>query len=45
VSTRKAANFDLTLRIYNPTPAAQADFSTIPLPQVQRIDCAGGQGA
>lgn len=45
VSTRRAGTYDLTLRIYNPTPTAQADFSTIRLPGVERIDCAGGQGA
>jgi len=45
ISTRKAGNFDLTLRIYNPTPAAQADFGTIPFPQIQRIDCVPGAGA
>jgi hypothetical protein len=45
VSTRKAGAYDLTLRIYNPTPAAQADFTTIPLPKVERIDCDAGQGA
>ncbi|KUR77741.1 DUF1214 domain-containing protein [Novosphingobium sp. FSW06-99] len=45
VSTRRAGQFDLTLRIYNPTPAAQADFTTIALPSVTRIGCEGGQGA
>jgi len=45
VSTRNAGHFDLTLRIYNPTPAAQGDFARIPMPRVERIDCAGGQGA
>jgi len=45
VSTRNAGHFDLTLRLYNPTPAAQADFTTIPLPQVTRIGCDEGAGA
>jgi hypothetical protein len=45
VSTRKAGQFDLTLRLYNPTPAAQADFASIPLPAVERIACHAGQGA
>ena len=39
-SSRGAGRFDLTLRIYNPTPAAQADFTTIALPHVVRLDCA-----
>jgi hypothetical protein len=45
LSTRHAGHFDLTLRIYNPTPAAQADFTTIALPKVERIACDAGQGA
>ena len=45
VSTRNAGHFDLTLRLYNPTPAAQADFTTIQMPQVTRIGCDGGQGS
>ncbi len=45
LSTRRAGNYDLTLRLYNPTPAAQADFGVIPLPRVERIDCDKGQGA
>lgn len=44
ISTRNAGHFDLTVRIYNPTPGAQADFKSIPLPQVTRIDCDAGQG-
>lgn len=39
LSTRKAGNFDLTLRIYNPAPAAQEDFATIAFPRVERISC------
>lgn len=40
-STRNAGQFDITLRIYNPTPAAQADFGHIPVPTVTRLDCGG----
>lgn len=39
-STRNAGAFDLTLRIYNPSQKAQADFGSIALPKVQRLDCA-----
>jgi hypothetical protein len=45
VSTRAAGHFDLTLRIYAPTAAAQADLASIALPQVERIDCGRGAGA
>lgn len=41
ISTARAGAFDLTLRIYNPAPSAQRDFASIPLPQVERLDCAG----
>ena len=40
ISSRNAGHFDLTLRIYNPDPAAVRDFSAIPFPQIRRIDCA-----
>ena len=40
-STRKAGSFDVTLRIYNPTPAAQADYRTIPVPTIERLSCGG----
>ena len=40
-STRKAGTFDVTLRIYNPTPAAEADFLTIPVPTIERLGCGG----
>lgn len=39
LSTRKAGNFDLTLRIYNPSEQAQRDFGTIAFPRVERISC------
>ncbi len=42
ISTRNAGAFDLTLRLYRPTPAAQADFATIALPHVTRIACGAG---
>lgn len=45
VSTRDAGRFDLTLRLYNPDAAAQADFDAIPMPHVQKIDCRAGAGA
>lgn len=38
-STRKAGNFDITLRIYQPTQQAQASFASIPMPKVSKIDC------
>mgnify|MGYP000039876630 FL=1 len=41
-STRNAGAFDITLRLYNPAPAVQADLHAIPVPRVTRIDCAGG---
>ena len=44
-SSRNAGEFDLTLRIYNPTPGAQADFASIAYPSVERLDCAKGAGA
>lgn len=44
-STRNAGSFDLTLRIYNPTPGAQADFGSIRYPRVERIDCRDGGAA
>ncbi len=38
-STRKAGTFDITLRIYQPTAQAQADFATIPMPKVTKLEC------
>lgn len=40
-STRKAGNFDITLRIYQPSQSAQADFASIPMPTVTKLDCGG----
>lgn len=44
-SSRNAGAFDLTLRLYNPTPAAQADFAAIAFPRVVRIGCGKGDAA
>jgi hypothetical protein len=38
-STRKAGNFDITLRIYQPSAEAQADFATIAMPKVTKQTC------
>lgn len=43
LSTRAAGRFDLTLRIYNPTPRAQDDFSSIQFPRVERVSCGDTQ--
>jgi hypothetical protein len=40
-STRNAGNYDVTLRVYNPTPEAQADFGRIPVPTITKLDCGG----
>lgn len=40
-STRNAGNYDVTLRVYNPTPEAQADFGKIPVPTIVKLDCGG----
>ncbi len=40
-STSKAGNFDITLRIYQPSKQAQKDFATIPMPTVTRLECGG----
>lgn len=40
-STRQAGAFDITLRLYQPTRQAQADFATVPMPSVTRLDCGG----
>ena len=40
-STRNAGDYDITLRIYQPSPSAQADYGSIPLPRVTRLDCGG----
>jgi len=40
-STSKAGNFDITLRIYQPSKQAQQDFATIPMPSVTRLECGG----
>lgn len=40
-STRKAGNFDITLRIYQPDKRAQDDFASIQMPKVSKLDCGG----
>jgi len=40
-STRNAGNFDITLRIYQPSAQAQADFATITMPKVTKMNCGG----
>lgn len=40
-STRNAGQYDVTLRIYQPTKAAQDDYASIPMPTVTKIDCGG----
>jgi hypothetical protein len=42
LSTRNAGHFSLTLRLYNPDPAIQADPGKVAAPRVQKIDCAEG---
>lgn len=44
-SSRNAGAFDLTLRLYNPTAAAQADFGVIAFPRVVRMGCGTGDAA
>lgn len=40
-STRNAGQFDITLRIYQPSASAQADYNSIPMPKVTKLDCRG----
>ncbi|MDP3907090.1 DUF1214 domain-containing protein [Novosphingobium sp.] len=40
-SSRKAGEYSLTLRLYQPARSAQDDFAAIPLPTVTRLDCGG----
>lgn len=40
-STNKAGDFDITLRLYQPTPEAQQDYGSIPMPKVTKLDCGG----
>jgi hypothetical protein len=42
ISSRKAGQFDLTIRLYNPDPMIQADLTKADLPQVTLVSCAGG---
>jgi hypothetical protein len=42
VSSRAAGDFDLTLRLYKPSPALLADpEATLPPPKIERVSCAG----
>jgi len=41
ISNRAAGTFNLSLRLYNPSPAALADDAAIPFPSVRRISCNG----
>lgn len=40
-STSAAGSYDITLRLYQPTPQAQQDYGSIPMPRVERLDCGG----
>lgn len=40
-STRKAGDYDITLRLYLPSQQAQQDYATIPMPKVTKLDCGG----
>ncbi len=42
LSTRNAGKFSLSLRLYNPDPAVQADPGKAVLPVVEKVSCAGG---
>lgn len=40
-STSKAGDYDITLRLYQPSAQAQADYAAIPMPKVTKLDCGG----
>ena len=40
-STRKAGDYDITLRLYQPAPSAQEDYGSIQMPKVTKLDCGG----
>lgn len=40
-SSRKAGSYSLTLRLYQPSQAAQNNLAAIPMPVVTRLDCGG----
>jgi hypothetical protein len=42
LSTQGAGKFSLSLRLYNPDPAVQAEPGKAALPTVEKISCAGG---
>jgi hypothetical protein len=42
LSSRNAAQFLLTVRLYNPDPSIQADLQRADLPKLARLSCQGG---
>lgn len=44
INSRASGAFNLTLRLYNPTPGAVSDFARIDYPSVRQIGCEGGDG-
>ena len=40
-SSRNAGDYTLTLRLYQPSRAAQDDFGAIAMPKVDKLDCGG----
>lgn len=40
-SSRNAGEYTLTLRIYQPSKAAQDDYGSIPMPKVTKLACGG----
>jgi hypothetical protein len=43
LSSRATKRFNLTLRFYNPSPEAVADFDSIQLPKIERMACEAGR--
>ncbi len=41
ISSRAAGAFNLSLRLYNPSPGALGDEATIPFPAIRRLGCDG----
>lgn len=41
LSSKNAGKFDLVLRLYNPDPRIQEDFSAILLPTIKQLSCEG----
>lgn len=40
-STRNAGDYEITLRLYQPSAQAQANYAAIPMPKVTKLDCGG----